>query len=238
MVQKNMMDTLEKDPAKGAASRDSTDNRAVSEGGGPRIGKRERTKANNKEAILNAAQEVFGELGYGAATVRDIIRKTGLASGTFYNYFKSKEEVFEALMDRGALRLRPRIREQRLKSKTLQEFIYNAYHTYFLDLYDDIANYRMLQRNSGAVRVKMSTPEVLAGFDEIRKFIEEYIDAGKLADLDAEFLSAAAIGIASELGDRMLMRDEFDVDGATNFAVNLLFGGLPALSEAAQNKKS
>ena len=61
------------------------------------LGKRERTKANNREAILAGATEVFSELGYGATTVRDIIRQTGLASGTFYNYFKSKEEVFEAL---------------------------------------------------------------------------------------------------------------------------------------------
>ena len=55
-----------------------------------RPGKRERTKVANRQAILDAAREVFGELGYDAATVRDIIRRTGLASGTFYNYYKSK----------------------------------------------------------------------------------------------------------------------------------------------------
>ena len=61
------------------------------------LGKREQTKQNNREAILEAAKVVFADLGYGATSVRDIIRRTGLASGTFYNYFKSKEEVFEAL---------------------------------------------------------------------------------------------------------------------------------------------
>lgn len=57
-------------------------------------GKREETKASNRQAIIDAARRVFAELGYGATTVRDIIRETELASGTFYNYFKSKEEVF------------------------------------------------------------------------------------------------------------------------------------------------
>src|SRR5262249_45547626 len=66
------------------------------------IGKRERTKAANRTAILAAARKVFAQLGYEAATVRDIIRGTDLASGTFYNYFRSKEEVFEALADDGA----------------------------------------------------------------------------------------------------------------------------------------
>ena len=63
------------------------------------VGKREQTKVANRQAILDAAREVFGELGYETATVRDIIRRTGLAAGTFYNYFRSKEEVFAALAD-------------------------------------------------------------------------------------------------------------------------------------------
>jgi len=54
--------------------------------------KRERTKASNRAAILEAARDVFAELGYDAATVRDIVRRTDLASGTFYNYFPDKED--------------------------------------------------------------------------------------------------------------------------------------------------
>jgi AcrR family transcriptional regulator len=65
-------------------------------------GKREQTKAQNRQLILEAARNVFAELGYGATTVRDIIRATPLASGTFYNYFKSKEEVFQAIHDESA----------------------------------------------------------------------------------------------------------------------------------------
>src|SRR5271156_3372417 len=61
-------------------------------------GKRERNKAQNRGDILIAAREVFTELGYGAATVRDIIRRTRLASGTFYNYFPDKESVFRELL--------------------------------------------------------------------------------------------------------------------------------------------
>src|SRR5262245_64464196 len=74
------------------------------------VGKREKTKVANRQAILAAARRVFAQLGYEAATVRDIIRGTELASGTFYNYFRSKEEVFEALADDGARRFRPILR--------------------------------------------------------------------------------------------------------------------------------
>ena len=62
-------------------------------------GKREQTKVQNRQMILEAARGVFAEMGYGAATVRDIIRATPLASGTFYNYFQSKDELAAALLD-------------------------------------------------------------------------------------------------------------------------------------------
>ncbi len=86
-----------------------------------RPGKRERTKVANRQAILDAARAVFGELGYEAATVRDIIRRTGLASGTFYNYYKSKEEVFDALADDGARRFRPILRAESEQGGRLRE---------------------------------------------------------------------------------------------------------------------
>ena len=51
----------------------------------PPVGKREQTKVANRAAILEAARQVFGELGYDVATVRDIIRRTDLSVGAFYN---------------------------------------------------------------------------------------------------------------------------------------------------------
>ena len=65
----------------------------------PTSGKRANSKAANRRAILTAARRVFALIGYEATTVRDIIRETNLASGTFYNYFKSKEEVFQAIAE-------------------------------------------------------------------------------------------------------------------------------------------
>jgi AcrR family transcriptional regulator len=85
------------------------------------LGKREQTKVQNRLLILEAARRVFAELGFGATTVRDIIRATPLASGTFYNYFKSKEEVFQAIRDETALIIRPKLRDERTKAKTIEE---------------------------------------------------------------------------------------------------------------------
>ena len=69
-------------------------------------GRRTVKRQNNRDAILDAARDVFAEIGYGGTMVRDIIRRTNLASGTFYNYFNSKEAVFNALSDEIGAELR------------------------------------------------------------------------------------------------------------------------------------
>ena len=192
-------------------------------------GKRELTKLNNREAILSAARTVFADLGYGATSVRDIIRKTGLASGTFYNYFRSKEEVFEALMDEGMRRIRPRLRAERIRSRTFEDFIRNAYRTYFEFLATDRDTFQVMRRNPNTIRVRMDTPELIAGFEEIREYIEEDIRNGALPPVDSEYLMASVVGIAMEMGDRMLLRPEADMEDAADFATALVLGGVRAL---------
>ncbi len=49
-----------------------------------------------REAILAVAREVFNELGYEAASMSTIAARLGGSKGTLYNYFSSKEALFEA----------------------------------------------------------------------------------------------------------------------------------------------
>jgi AcrR family transcriptional regulator len=62
-----------------------------------------------REHIMNVAREVFFEQGYTAASMSSIAARLGGSKGTLYNYFKSKEELFEAqvrdMCGRGADRI-------------------------------------------------------------------------------------------------------------------------------------
>lgn len=49
------------------------------------------------EAILSAALTLFGHYGYRRTSIDDIAREAGIAKGTVYLYFRSKEEIFRAL---------------------------------------------------------------------------------------------------------------------------------------------
>lgn len=53
-----------------------------------------------RNEILDAAEMLFASKGYSNTTVNDILQKVGIAKGTFYHYFHSKEEVMEAIVRR------------------------------------------------------------------------------------------------------------------------------------------
>jgi AcrR family transcriptional regulator len=135
-------------------------------------GKREQTKQQNRQIILDAARIVFAEHGYGATTVRDIIRATPLASGTFYNYFQSKEEVYQAMQDETALVIRPKLREAREKAGTVEEFISATFQTFFEFVLRDGVDVRAMRHNADYMRMRMDTPDVVAGFVELSEDIE------------------------------------------------------------------
>lgn len=56
--------------------------------------------ADKREAILRAATRVFARSGYFNSKVADIARAAGVADGTVYLYFKSKEEILHSIFDR------------------------------------------------------------------------------------------------------------------------------------------
>ncbi|PED05696.1 TetR/AcrR family transcriptional regulator [Bacillus pseudomycoides] len=53
-----------------------------------------------RNEILDIAEKLFISKGYTKTTVNDILREIGIAKGTFYHYFKSKEEVMDAIIMR------------------------------------------------------------------------------------------------------------------------------------------
>jgi AcrR family transcriptional regulator len=69
-------------------------NSPASSGKAPRTARGERTLRK----ILDAAREEFGERGFSDSSIVGITQRAGVALGTFYTYFDSKEALFQALV--------------------------------------------------------------------------------------------------------------------------------------------
>jgi len=192
-------------------------------------GRRAATKAANRAAILDAARAVFADVGFGGASVRDVIRRTDLASGTFYNYFPDKESLFRAVVEESAEKVRARVQAARREARSLEEFVAAGFGEYFRFLADDPGAFALMRRNSGTIRAMFDEPIFGAGIDELAADLRTAMKIGIVPLVDADFVAAAMVGAALELGVAMIQRDPPDVEGATQFATDVFLGGIERL---------
>src|SRR3989440_5895362 len=86
-------------------------------------GRRAQSKQAIREGIVKAALSLFQTKGFDATTTKAITRKAGIAEGTVFNYFKSKDDIalhfFEQEVDQAIASVRdnPRLRKARLEEK-------------------------------------------------------------------------------------------------------------------------
>jgi AcrR family transcriptional regulator len=59
----------------------------------------EEYKEKKRQEILQSAHACFARKGFEASTVDEIVTHSGLSKGAIYNYFKSKDEIYLALME-------------------------------------------------------------------------------------------------------------------------------------------
>ena len=63
------------------------------------LSRKERERQRHRSEILDGAEAVFAEKGFAGSTVEDVARRAEFSVGTLYNFFGSKDQLFEALVD-------------------------------------------------------------------------------------------------------------------------------------------
>ncbi len=81
-------------------------------------------KQETRSRILEISKRLFRDHGFEETTVRDIAREVGMATGTLFNYFRSKEEVAIALAEEALEKARLQFRRKRHQGATLQEDLF------------------------------------------------------------------------------------------------------------------
>jgi AcrR family transcriptional regulator len=194
-----------------------------------RSGRREQNKAENRAALLKAARSVFAEMGYGAAGVRDIVRRTDLASGTFYNYFKDKAEIFEAVVREMSVELMRRHRGGRAKARTAEEFFRSHISTYITFVVNDPEILAFGRANVTPIRALFEKPDLQVMSRQLLDDVTAAIERGVLPKVDAAYLVAALSGVVFEISVAMVARDPIDTEAAIEFATRLMMGGVANL---------
>ena len=136
------------------------------------LSKGERTR----QAIEDAAYELFLEQGYSATSMRQIANQAGIALGGIYNHFKGKDDIFEAIIvDKHPYRkLLPAILEA--EGSTVDEFVHSAMRIIMDELGDDphYVNLMLIEivefkGKHGATLLKELAPKALPIFERLIK---------------------------------------------------------------------
>jgi AcrR family transcriptional regulator len=179
-----------------------------------------------------AARRVFATKGLGEATARDIVRETDLATGTFYNYFDSKEDAFRALLEELSTKARAAVRAQRTHpGVTLEERIHDAYHAYFEIAVEDAELFAVFRRNAGVIAMTREEALFESGVADLFADLGDWAGAAELPNVDLAYLSTAMLGTGFQLAAHLMDRQPPDVDAAAHFCTRLFMGGIPALPE-------
>lgn len=158
-----------------------------------------------RQALLDAAEEVFGEFSYDRASIAEITRRAGVAQGTFYVYFPDKQSAFVQLvrdLNHGLRRhiaaavqgIDDRLAMERVGLQAFFEFTASHRALYkvvreaeFVD--EDI--YRWHYQTLGAAYARG---------------LETAIERGQIRDdIDPETLSWVLMGVAELLGSRWVI---------------------------------
>jgi len=89
----------------------TSDNKGAARGPSAGATRKERERARHRREILDAAERLFAEKGFHGATTEEIARRAEFAVGTLYKFFKSKEEIYNAVLLEGMCVRRDAIRK-------------------------------------------------------------------------------------------------------------------------------
>ena len=175
----------------------------------PRIsaGKRARNKERTKERILAAALELFREKGLEGTTTKEVSKKAGIAEGTLFNYFKTKEDLALYFFQKETENLIAWFRtDVRLQKAALPEKLFAIIHRQleYLEPYQEFIGAvfcRSLQPTSSLSPLSFESQEMrLKYLRFIREILAEAEKKGeipRLGDLGAYAVGLFYLGIVA-----------------------------------------
>ncbi len=190
-----------------------------------------------RDALFQAAAEIVGEYGYIDASITRITQRANLAQGTFYNYFASRQDIFDELLPVLGAKMLVHIRQQVSGAQTFLEREERSFRAFF----------SFLKRMPYFLRI-LNEAEIFAPkahrqhFRNISggylRFLQKAREHGEIANLSDEELEALAYVLIAARGYLALRytTPEGIVDlpeGAVRSYMHLVSSGIAARSTAA-----
>lgn len=161
--------------------------------------KRAATRERNRATILAAAWEVFCTIGLDASNIRDIVTRSGLSPGTFYNYFRTKEAVFESVSQDLLQRIRKETRVARARATDLQELLRVSYDAYFQFVHSIDGASAFIARNQHHIRMQVQSSSAITGLaDDLSHDLQRFLPTHAMSSHERYLVAAIVVAAGAE----------------------------------------
>ena len=185
-----------------------------------------------RHAILDAARTIFSRRGYAGASVDDVAGEAGVAKGTLYLYFKSKEELYVAALarDLGALAHTARAEMDRVPTLRQKMLAFLRVRLEYSRANEDFL--RIYLAESGSVFMKSSLHTELCRLTRenmryMKRAVEDAAARREIRAPEAGPLTMAFFALTRGVMEtRLLGWKEFQPRREAEFAIDLLWRGI------------
>ena len=163
-----------------------------------------RKGVETRRRLLEAAEQVFADVGYPEASIVKITEGAGVGQGTFYLYFSSKQEIFAELVRDLNHRIRQAMKEASSRGKTRLESELLGFGAFFHFTEEHPGLYGIIRQ------AEFVSPEAFRHHYETmtRGYVEGLRDAmarGEVGDIDPEVTAWALMAAGEMIGMRFIL---------------------------------
>lgn len=182
-----------------------------------------------KQSICDAAMRAVARKGMKGVTVQDIADEAGVAKGTVYIYFKSREEILAMTMDNATEKLIDKLAVACKECRTFRDILSQRVHTQLLHFEENRDFFRLYLAMSepwGERRLRKHQTH-LAYLAQLEKLVTEAMGRGEIRKGN---VNRTAIGIAAVIREiilnRIIEREPPPIEEDARFAVDFIMRGL------------
>ena len=166
-----------------------------------------------KRKIFETSMKLFAEKGYDATSIEDITATVGVAKGTLYYHFSSKEEIFEFLIGEGVKLLKNSIE---IKTEKLDKAIDKIKAIVLIELkvlvkYEDFMTIVLSEIWGSGPRSVLCKNYVFDYIQLIEKIVKEGMEKGEIIEGDPNVIASGIFGFTCSSYIYKMRHDKVDV---------------------------
>lgn len=199
-----------------------------------KVSRKEREHRAHREEILSTAEKVFAAKGFFPTTMSDIAREAEFGTGTLYNYFKSKEELYFTLIEEKVEKMNHLIKNkfsqkvsaiERIKGALALQFEFVERNQDFFRIY--ISEWNRFEWTVKDELAKGVHENMVAYINILSEVIRQGIKKEEFRPINPKDLAHALVGIVNSfIFEWMISRESYPLISKLDTVLEIFLGGV------------